>query len=559
MRLPTIKTIFAITTIALPLFSVFSVDRDGRIERNPAGEATAHARAIELDPQGGSNLRGIEDSIESGGRSYHAIILNGGAQLHPSCLFEAQRAGKSEQVLRQTMNQRFARMLDAIISCRENYPEMSPYLDQSLSEYRRHVFRCEPPVGQEGLISIRGSGYGGYNNYLGTSTLTSNTFLSLLAPENKNMDIHSYGITALFHEILHSTSCNNRHDHDKIMPIPANAYIDRNTCDTNVTMDRVSVVESLCLGSDLVYSNGTASHLLARRMMLCGTDRGCRDMFTDAGNTVPWYRNLIMPNVSADLSNDQATRLCQRILDDGSCLQLRKTQGETITNSRPEVVALKRKMNERLLALIPQTTNQIPDGLWSLYPDLEQRFSALANTNCFRSQFNRNDGKLHGQGYLHLRTQSRFIPEAVNVFTRSTGPTLGRHLRGILDNLYESTNNFRSCSRDVQTREELQLVVTDLTQRLERDTSIDGSLLIINNLANNQFRFMGDASTRSPSSPLGRLLGEELTTEFNDVMDSLHYESPRFDCVRAGLTTFRAMEKSLAAPARRVPNSCPAQ
>ena len=59
------------------------------------------------------------------------------------------------------------------------------------------------------------------------------------------------------------------------------------------------------------------------------------------------------------------------------------------------------------------------------------------------------------------------------------------------------------------------------------------------------FNYLIDAyPQRAPDSFFAQLMGSELHEEYFDIMDRFHYESSRFDCIAAGLSTFRALEES---------------
>jgi len=294
------------------------------------------------------------------------------------------------------------------------------------------------------------------------------------------------------------------------------------------------------MGVNLSSSQESASQVLADRMDMCGTDRGCREMFTAKGNNfseeLPWYE---IPN--KDLSDDAATKLCARIKDDGMCLHFRNTQGKTITESNPKLQALKNRMEQRLYQLLPRANNTIPIEVISLYPDLNQRYEEMKDGNCFKSHFSTFPG---APGIFVAKQIKR-----ENISPKDWADpkkNLLKHVRNFSDkmSILIDQNPIPECA---ERNKEIKSLFFDLEQNLGK-TDINATL---NDVAASIYRgtFPEGSSLHDENSEISRLIGKDLLRDYMKGLDSFHYKSPKFDCIAAGLAPFRFMEEANRAPA----------
>lgn len=514
---------------------VQAVNLDGTYPRDYEAELHAIRRAEGLDPMGNRKLKKALPGARFAGKEYKAIRLEGGLQLHPSCEREASRSAISREDFTKKMNQLMSTMMSKIIKCIDNYPEMKSYLLESISQFRRQTLRCEPTFGQKGLIKpihISGS-YSAYND--GKSiTLAGSVLESLLYEGREGED---WAISTVFHELLHSTTCNNRHDHNEIETIPVTEY-DSKTCNDNVTMDRISVVESLCMGGGLNSSDKTATLLLAQRMNMCGSDRGCRDMFTAKGNSHTFLGEIFGINFpNKDLDDNAANRICQRIKDDGMCLHFRNTQGPTITRSNPKVVAIREKMQKRLSEIMPDFSNKLSTDWIAIYPDLDKRFKTIKDGKCFKRNFYIPEDKPHEIN--SFRTTANTVSDAQWEKDDKGIPNRVVSIAKDLDNFLKNSSS-DECDKDNQ---EIKSILEDLGQRLDEgqaSNTLRRMFKLISETKYPQFEPLMDSY-----SDARKILGHGLVEEYLDTMNKFHYQSPDFDCMAAGLAPFRIMENAV--------------
>lgn len=520
----------------------FALKKDGSFPPSPETESDAVDRATRLDPLGNSKPTESIPSITFEGKEYQSMRLEGGLQLHPSCELEAIRKGHNVDKFKKSMNSMMQTMLDRMVKCTETYPEMKSYVEEAISQYRRQVVRCEPPKGEKGMIkSISIENYWAYNDQK-TITITSSLMDSAIPLDGYPGS--DKAMSSFFHELLHSTSCNNRHDHNEIETKSSNATISKDSCKENVTMDRVSVVESLCMGVRLNSSKQTASQILAHRMAMCGKDRGCRDLFTARGNNFDIFTTLFSSK-TRDFKDDAATRLCQRIKDDGMCLHFRKSQGKVMTESNPKIKEVRRRLQDRINNILPGVTNKLPTAFLALYPDLNKRFDALKGKTCFKRHFYSPPDKPND--ISALRTKVSTIPAD----HWSHYSAIPNHFSGIA---YDYSHALARWEPDAECNSEeieMKAFLNELTDKL--DSNSKKAMIPLGHLirANEKGEYPDFTVLRDTKSDLVKLLGEDLVIDYMKTMDELHHESPTFNCTAAGLTPFRSTEAAL-----KKPNAC---
>lgn len=510
--------------------SAWAITSSGTIPEDSASEATAVERAFAFDKLGNTKSTKAPAPQKFESKIYKPMVLKGGLQLDPSCALEAERLGASTDHLKSKLNALAGRMMDRALKCRKAYPEMATYIDQMISRYRREVIRCEAPLGQKGLVEPdpkEEQNYAAYNDQKNI-TVTQKWLKKALGHEGLGWAPDDAGST-LFHELLHSTSCNNRHDHNEIQKIAAGTEEDKKYCDDNVTMDRVAVVESLCMGGDINSSKKTASQVISDRTNMCGTDRGCRAMFTAKGNNENG-----LP--SKDLDNDDATRLCERIKDDGMCLHFRQTQGKTVTDANPKVKAARKKVKERLGKVLPGLENEVPLEVVKLFPDLHKRLEAVKDSSCFKRHFHLSpkDGTLSS-----IRTTAKTVDSDL---WKNSSSAMAEHFFKLSREYSAFIGKFPPDQECGETEKEIKDVLSSLDEKITASSSFIPVRYFIKSLNDNEYPEFEEL--RQPDSALYRLLGKAVVEDYVSAMDKFHYDSPHFDCEASGLAPFRVMEKS---------------
>lgn len=532
-----------IKLIALTLFplSVFAVDIDGMIPIDRESEKTALAEAAKHDPLGNAKPTKTPPDETFEGKKYKAIQINGGLQLHPSCELEASRMGMDRENFKKTMDELMRTMVDRMNRCMREYPEMSGWIRESISQFRRQVIKCEPPSGKKGLVAPQPDigTYDAYNE--GSSITVSSNFVDRVVGNQGSGGALEASISTMFHELLHSTKCNNRHDHNSIERIPASVSNSK-ACDDNASMDRVSVVESLCMGTNLNSSTAPATEVLSNRLAMCGKDRGCRDLFTARGSDIGFWQKLMGTSYpTSELSDDQATRLCQRIKDDGQCLHIRKTQGKVMTKSNPQIKAVVKRMKERIDQLTPGLTNQLPTEVLKLYPDLDAKFTSLKGSPCFKRHFYIPDSKPNEINALRssaMTTNKEIFGQVSQAF--------GNHIDNIFKDYNQFIKRFKPDEECGKTEKELGQVLKDFAEKASEDPNLWTLKELETQLEYGNY--WEKASNLDPNTGIVKLIGKDLMQDYARTMDRFHHNSPKFDCVAAGLAPFRAMEAATKKP-----------
>lgn len=515
----------------------FAVNLDGTFPANKVGEASAPKRFPGADPLKNKNLKPALPPAKFDNKTYNSVRLDGDLQLHPSCELEAERLKVSPKELKSKMDAHMRRMMDRMLSCIHNYPEMKGYVEEAIAQTRRQSFKCEAPFGAKGMYNRpKGENYWAYN--AGGEIVVSSSMLdALVGPASSNEKHSDKAMASIFHELLHSTHANNRHDHNDVELKGAKIENLKANCEDNVSMDRVNIIESLCIGAHLSASKEDAAQIMADRMDMCGTDKGCRETFTAKGNNFdeewPWLR---IPN--RDISNAAATKLCQRIKDDGRCLHMRKTQGKTITDSNAKIKDARKELEIRLNKILPRNESELSEELIALYPEVDKRYQALKGTSCFKAAFKtfpEAPGKFYSK---HTKLKGITWKDWAKIKTN-----LRKHVRNIEEEAYEKMRDATSCKDE---NKEIDGFLSALNEKIYNTDSLQQLNVVAHSLLTGAYPT--DPVLRNEKSEISRFLGPALNN-YIKTLDKLHYQSPSFDCVAAGLAPFRAVEDANREPA----------
>lgn len=264
-----------------------------------------------------------------------------GIQLHPSCIQYAKQEGikdvemKFESWVGSALN-------DVINGCSVNYPEIRPYINEWISQARRTVITCTQnnpkmksvwAVNCTNKLSVLSSLHRHEKFGLGHSGLLWDSqhnmhrsvvifpvrSLKLFLSENATPFWKTRFNETFIHELFHSTSANNRNDHNSIQKV-----IERkdNMCKENALDDRIEIISGLCAGSgktkknklsskNFIFTNDMTTRIY-NRVSKCGMERGCINTFNSSIRN-PFNRIYIN---STPLKDKNAINLCKRIYSD---------------------------------------------------------------------------------------------------------------------------------------------------------------------------------------------------------------------------------------------------
>jgi hypothetical protein len=185
---------------------------------------------------------------------------------------------------------------------------------------------------------------------------------------------------AMIHEVFHATQANN-YTSEKHGEIEKTKTEDAKPCHDNSTMDRVSVLSSLCTQAPLNASDVPAAYALFKRISQCGEQRGCQNLFESEIE-----RRSELPS-EALLGERPIEKLCARIYDRGYCLHAVKTQPAKLHKLDRGFKAMDRRVRARLAEVLSKNANSIPAGLLKAFPGLGQGLISQSATPCFQENF----------------------------------------------------------------------------------------------------------------------------------------------------------------------------
>lgn len=443
-----------------------------------------------------------------------SVRLTTGAVLDESCL----QVAKDENIPQDKFIRRFEKSLKVtahnMLECEKSYPELRPYISEWVTSYRRHYFKCTNKDESSN-----------YNTIFGTTYLTYNTMTALTSPRYiKSGAYHQTALGTLAHEILHTTSCNNRADHNDIENIQIN---NKNFCGNNISLDRVSVVEALCI--DAQSFKGPITKLFVQQKEQCKKNT-CERLFNGASSSIGIAYGIFRP--AKDLSKDAAQKLCARIHDDGQCLIKRENNAKELWNKSSEIQGILAQIRERLKDYMPQIHDELPLGHLDYHPALKEDYRRIQASDCFKNQFEQTP---HG-----------IIPKSGN---KSPMP-YDDHFDQTMTSLHSRwMNSLKTCS--VSDRRRISKFLNNIRAEEVRMTLaphfrwIEGSEMLDQKDTRTEDAFRG-------KDEFEKILGQKLHQEFLKVMNNHHPQSANFDCVKEGLSPFRTMEKFLSLKAEDI-------
>lgn len=406
--------------IALVVGAVMALSFKGSTLETPSPLETA----IKLDPAG---RRAWREPIPGAFRSRF------GTQFHPFCLEQLERDGHSIEQTQDRLEQALSAAVKDILDCKKAYPELTAYLHEWIMQMRRSVIVCSSRTSSElnagGLNFSTSSGLpwvtGSPSEYTGIDIKQTSAVLwhrkpIILIPKDaaaKLVTAPTWGGSRDFfvHEGFHSTHANNLNDHNEIERISPS---DDNRCKQNSTVDRISVLSSLCTNTPLNSSSRTAAQELLHRIRECGRDNGCMDIFKSSfrsrsteGLSSPIAflaelgkgTNFFSP--SGGLPPLLAERTCKRIEAKARCEEYGDSSSSHLQFLQsPAIRSLAIEARARLDRIFPKSADRISAELLEIYPDSKEDFNHLeqSGNKCFQKFWQRNpDGSLQASAAIH--------------------------------------------------------------------------------------------------------------------------------------------------------------
>lgn len=436
------------------------------------------------------------------------------------------------------------RNLDAVVfdaferialKCPAKHPELDKYFREWITMLRRSVIVCTAKKRKElDYSAMNLNSKGSLKPYLSareTAELETPSFFKLgsFSSDHKPTILYPsdtfvsaavstpsdllWDSQLLIHEVLHSTSANNRRDHndvEKIGPGKAGA------CGNDVGIDRINMITAMCadekLDDDLKI---TAEDYVFKRTNLCGP-RQCEKLFADPTVTLDLadvFDNFYTPTSGLKLSS--ARRVCARMYEEGACRHDLALQGEKITATKfAELNRIGALIRERLYELFPHTPAQLHPRVLDLAPGYRDSLRALSGDPCFKSVFKDVVG---GALYVRdadlgeARTPSERFYATINAARMkiARAPECGTfwpayNLRGILDGL-----NYQVASKLFYKSAYSEMI---------------------------QYRYQNKAEISfepafmQEHAELRELVGGELFDSYLAAVRKYHYKSPEFRC-----------------------------
>jgi hypothetical protein len=504
----------------------------------------AHAGDFDLnyDPGPITGIEGLARRIDPKGDAQLSPTLKGGfrttlgAQFAPSCM---QMLGKPNDFSRNALNDMVSEAAKQMVGCRRRYPELTPYIEQWMTQARRNVIECVEDSKENETV-------GGWNDTRGTTTLPRKDLLRAISEVtivdvDWGMTFRSQGMNTFVHENLHSTTANNRLDHSAVEFTQTQTGADSKTnlvepggCKDDVLVDRVNILTSLCTGENIAGSDLTAFKLLHSRITGCGMKRACHEVFASSIQDSPWPSEGLPPK--------QVESLCNRLYEDGQCMHLLESQGDALIGGDPEVQRVARKLHARLRELAPSHSNEIPSSWMKLFPELKIRLDALeSGSSCFRALFLTTPS-----GTVYLRDDSPIrYDDPVKHFRDPAGSSLDGHVRyKIFGAVQDRAKHARLCNSP-EDQEKVLGWVLDLEGRLRE--SVDPFLWMrpVNFALGEYQKGILDSRSMTSNPSFKKLIGQEFWERFAAISRKYDSSSAEFSCEALGLSLRRTVERAL--------------
>lgn len=448
-----------------------------------------------------------------------SIRLASGAQIHKSCYEAAKSYRHLGRDPYKDLEIALKTAATNILRCKAAYPELSPYISEWISTYRRHFFRCD--------LKDKSTTKFAAENDLNDNTLIGYSMVGSLLNRNQDFGFIEAQATIL-HEIFHSTSANNRYDHNHIQKKEFDHKI---SCKEDSSFDRIVLLKSLCSGSLMNASNMNARKALALKAAKCGHNHACRNTFSGKNSNIDWYKKIFDRDASQELLNDkESISLCKKIQIDGMCLHLRETQGKAIMASSAQIKKLHSQMKKKFQQFFPHSTNHIPLSILRLYPDIMQTFQKYQNTHSFKVLLKKLP---HQKGFYAIRGPMKSVESFVD---------LKAHFSTIHDNLSKAAKQFKLDQKYPEPTNEILAAISALTKDTAMTVNLNQILKLLGPFLKDirEFTYYEKSTTlgyKNPHSPMHQILGDKLFVKWQKIMNTYHPDSPYFSCKAAGLPT----------------------
>lgn len=492
-----------------------------------------------------------------------------GLRFDESCTKALSKEPETRRRQLAAMNGTVAEVFNRILVCRDNYPELEPWIRTWIAMARRHHISCVKESSQHENAAA-------WNNHGKHTVYTIDTFEktsngdggAIFKDGLETITLVPWTIDTLIHEVFHATPANNRADHDVVEFISTKHKTNQKTgldvveCNDDIAMDRVNIVASLCSGQQLVRGQQNALFELTDRMAQCPESKGCVGIFShDVRDNIAelqdYISNKIYPRPSEKLSLDQSRLLCARIRDQADCQRNlahfdhwrgdppEKEKGRANFTAKvskvAEIKALRKRLRDRLSKITPNFENELPGEWINLDPGAKSEFDALKNDSCFKAMF-----LLSPSGNYFVGGSPKKA-DAFNGLSRFSGvSTLAGHIQfGLMRRVVAASKAERSCQGST-TPDRVKNAVELIQERLDSDEVVDNSegyYHIANNAFDEHVNRIGAGWAYAEIGPvLTQLIGKELVEYTDRVLGRLHPYSKTFDCVAAGYSTNTAAE-----------------
>lgn len=440
--------------------------------------------------------------------------LSLGLQLHHSCVRQAPILSRLEWI-----DIAVHRATEGILACHSRYPEIAPLMEQWVTKMRRTKVFC-PEANSNAL------GFGGqifvhrvlaFNRAL---TPLENRELLELQPSTENpvilvgrdlFDDEMLRIAfsnLLSHEIFHATTANNRDEHNLYM-LRDGFLTDSCTGPRSRLEDRIYFLEHLCSSQP----NVSIPEIVRIKSKNCGIQTGCVDLFSPRGNTQILFAPFLP---SSSMSEPSARSFCERLRDDGYCLNERRERLAEDSGSE-QALELNQSWDEirrNWLLGIPARRAGYSRFFLDRFPELRAQLMSFSSHQCFSR-------------HLESTVEGVFLkPEFVTNRLRDSlyKPSL---VSERIDQVLNQNPGCRDGNEVFAFRRTLEQIGNAAEYIFERNPFID-SLRTVPIYANSRFRYPSINSFFGG----GPLSGNPLSSYFGGSL-MRRYESLRRDLIRS--------------------------
>ena len=464
-----------------------------------------------------------------------------GVQVHPSCI----KYAKKYNISRKNFEDRFEKWITEAFhqvagNCHTQYPELEGYIKEWVSYARRTVITCSSKkinlnkdskaiaVNVHNKLSawwlLKEQEYNGIStdtffgslskNYKPIIIFSLESFLTGLNLEGNNSKFNNL----LIHEIFHSTGANNRKDHNKIESKDPN---DKFKCSINNLDDRINIVSQLCTGDKTELDQLNLD--IFKRIGTCGWKKGCLDVFTNENDSI--FEQILQKTKGLSINN--AKNLCEKIYEDGRCKHEITRDGETVTQSHPDLVKLGKIISKKLDQNLPKFHNDLPLNIINSDNNLNDFYIQIKDTKCFQSLFNLKEKKLiiksTEPGLLPIKNKFRVSSALFTIKKMAINDVLVNGDNCKTDNDVNNINQFVDLYEKNLTSVVDSKAMTQLAfPRWNKEAEKQSHLKFINkeeNKKNEAFR---------------SFLGPNLFDHYLQTLNYSHHKSSHFSCMKAG-------------------------